>query len=251
MKKTILLTISLVLFGAVAAYFLFGGEPEALEDNFSETGNLVLDNPGLEPGVPYLIYEEPGSPALSVKLSFREGTSCFVNGQELECSEIEIASGDRVEAKGLEKDGLLNVSSINFLREEEMRQVLLYYYNSGLDEDQEGNILCSRQGVMPLERNIPFTNTPIQDTINLLLKGNLTAEEKSAGFSTEFPLEGLSLQGASLADGVLTLEFDDPNNKTGGGSCRVGILWFQIEATAKQFAGVQQVKFIPEELFQP
>ena len=79
----------------------------------------------------------------------------------------------------------------------------------------------------------------------------LTEEERTAGIATEYPLEGLSLKGASLKDGILTLEFNDPSNRTGGGSCRVGILWFQIEATAKQFSEVQQVRFMPEELFQP
>ncbi len=96
-----------------------------------------------------------------------------------------------------------------------------------------------------------MTRTPIQDTIKLLLSGELTEEERAQGISTEYPLEGLSLKGASSKDGVLTLEFDDPNNKTVGGSCRVGILWFQIEATAKQFPEVQEVRFLPEEIFQP
>ncbi|MFN3301828.1 MAG: hypothetical protein ACK413_02260 [Patescibacteria group bacterium] len=36
-----------------------------------------------------------------------------------------------------------------------------------------------------------------------------------------------------------------------GGACRVGILWFQIEETAKQFPGVEKVQFLPEEIFQP
>ena len=31
----------------------------------------------------------------------------------------------------------------------------------------------------------------------------------------------------------------------------VAILWFQIEATAKQFSNVTSVRFMPEELFQP
>ncbi len=130
--------------------------------------------------------------------------------------------------------------------------VNLYYYNSGLDQDESGNIMCSRQGLSQVQRKIPVTQTPIQDTIKLLLKGELTEEERAQGISTEYPLEGFSLEGAtSLKDGVLTLKFNDPNNKTGGGSCRVGILWFQIEATAKQFAGIRQVRFSPEELFQP
>jgi spore germination protein GerM len=111
--------------------------------------------------------------------------------------------------------------------------------------------MCSRQGIIPVQRKVPVTQTPIQDTIKLLLKGELTNYERAQGITTEYPLEGLSLEGASLNDGVLTLQFNDPNYKTGGGSCRVGILWFQIEKTAKQFAGVQQVRFLPEELFQP
>lgn len=127
----------------------------------------------------------------------------------------------------------------------------LYYYNSGLDQDESGNIMCSRQGIVPVQRKIPVTQTPIQDAVKLLLKGELTNDERAQGISTEYPLEGLSLEGASLKEGVLTLQFSDPNYKTGGGSCRVGILWFQIEATAKQFTGVESVRFLPEELFQP
>ena len=122
--------------------------------------------------------------------------------------------------------------------QKETRTISLYYYNQELDQDETGNILCSRKGLASVEREIPITQTPIQDTIKLLL-------------SNVANIEGVSLKGASLKEGVLTLEFDDPNNKTVGGACRVGILWFQIEATAKQFPEVQQVRFLPEELFQP
>jgi len=133
----------------------------------------------------------------------------------------------------------------------ETRAVKLYYYNYELDRDEFGNIACSRNGLVAVERQIPITQTPIQDTIKLLLLGELTEAERAQGIDTEYPLEELSLKGASLKDGVLTLEFDDSKNKTVGGSCRVGILWFQIEATAKQFPEVQQVRFLPEEIFQP
>ncbi len=129
--------------------------------------------------------------------------------------------------------------------------VKLYYYDSKLDRDESGNTACSKNGLVPIVRKIPITKTPIQDTIKLLLLGGLTDKERVQGISTEYPLKGFSLKGALLKDGVLTLEFDDPNNKTVGGSCRVGILWFQIEATAKQFPEVQKVRFLPEELFQP
>ena len=133
----------------------------------------------------------------------------------------------------------------------ETKTVKLYYYNYELDRDESGNITCSRNGLVPVEREIQITQTPIQDTIKLLLSGELTGEERAKGIDTEYPLEGLSLKGVLLKDGVLTLEFDDSNNKTVGGSCRVGILWFQIEATAKQFSEVQQVRFLPDEIFQP
>lgn len=133
----------------------------------------------------------------------------------------------------------------------ETRKINLFYYNPELDEDESGNISCSRNGLVAVERQIPITQTPIQDAIKLLLSGNMTSKEEEQGVETEYPLPGFSLKGASLKDGVLTLEFEDPQNKTVGGSCRTGILWFQIEATAKQFNEVKEVKFLPEDIFQP
>jgi hypothetical protein len=134
---------------------------------------------------------------------------------------------------------------------EEERSISLYYYDPSLDEDEDGNIICSEQGLVAVEREIPLTQTPIQDAISLLLEGNIAEEEKDQGITTEYPLEGFSLEGASLNNGVLTLEFNDPENKTSGGSCRSGILWAQIKKTAEQFDDVEEVRFQPEELFQP
>jgi len=134
---------------------------------------------------------------------------------------------------------------------QETKTIKLYYYNPELDKDDSGNVMCSRKGLVAVEREIAASTTPIQGTIKLLLKGRITEKEKSQGIDTEYPLKDFSLESASLQDGILTLEFDDPNNKSVGGSCRVGILWFQIEATAKQFPEVKQVRFLPEEIFQP
>jgi len=130
-------------------------------------------------------------------------------------------------------------------------KIQLYYYNEKRDKEISENILCSADAILPVERDISSSQTPIQDTINLLLQGNVTQAEKEAGFTPMFPLEGVTLVNADLKDGTLTLKFNDPLNKTGGGSCRVGLLWNQIVKTAKQFEGVQSVKFIPEDLFQP
>lgn len=128
--------------------------------------------------------------------------------------------------------------------------VKLYYYNPELDKDAQGNILCSEKGLVPVERKIKSVNI-IEDTIKLLLKGNLTDEEKSKGITTEYPLEGFKLVKSELKNGILTLTFDDPYLKSSGGACRSRILWLQIEYTAKQFSEVKEVKFYPDELFQP
>src|SRR5690606_29332951 len=92
------------------------------------------------------------------------------------------------------------------------RKVNLYYYNPNLDTDDSGNILCSEQGIVAVERTINSSRTPIQDAINLLLEGRLTAEEESQDITTEFPLPGFELVGANLNNGLLTLEFSDPQN---------------------------------------
>lgn len=131
------------------------------------------------------------------------------------------------------------------------RTVKLFYYSSSLDTDKGGNAQCSEAGLSPVTRYIPITQTPIQDAIALLLQGQLSAAERAQGLETEFPLPGVVLRGAALNNGVLTLEFSDPQLKTSGGSCRVSILKYQIEATAKQFPEVKQVEFRPAELFQP
>ena len=134
------------------------------------------------------------------------------------------------------------------------QKVLLYYYNPEKDKDENGNIKCSRDGLVAIEREILISPTPIKDTIEILLKGkeNLTEKDLAQGITTEYPLGGFKLKSVNLKeDGTLILEFADPLNKSVGGACRVGILWFQIEATAKQFPAVKKVQFLPEELFQP
>lgn len=133
----------------------------------------------------------------------------------------------------------------------QQRTIKLFYYNSNNDQDQSGNILCSRQGLVSVERKIPVTITPIQDAVRLLLRGELTLAERAQGITTDFPLAGLVLKGADLKNSVLTLDLIDPNNKTSGGACRAGILWAQIAATAKQFPEVKEVRFKSENLFQP
>ncbi len=149
-----------------------------------------------------------------------------------------------------EKDASLSFSLTKEASTENTNTIKLYYYNPNLDQGV-GGVQCSMKGLVPVERTIVRTKTPIQDVIKLLLRGDISASERAQGVTSEFPLQGLTLVSASLTQGELTLTFNDPLNKTVGGSCRTGILWNQINATAKQFPEVKNVRFMPEELFQP
>jgi hypothetical protein len=142
--------------------------------------------------------------------------------------------------------------SFNIIIEQQpqMMSIKLYYYNPSLDQGP-GGVQCSKKGLVSVDRTIPDTLTPLTEAIKLLLLGNISMEEKADGVQSEFPLPGVTLTKASIQNGIATLTFSDPQNKTGGGSCRVAILSAQIEATAKQFETVKSVRLMPEELFQP
>lgn len=132
------------------------------------------------------------------------------------------------------------------------RSIRLYYYNSNLDKDGSGNILCSSKGLVGVSRTIPVTQTPLQDTLRLLLRGELTSSERANSITTEFPLPGVTLTGATIsASGATVISISDPSLKTSGGSCRVNVLRAQIEATARQFDSVKSVSFSPITILQP
>jgi len=136
--------------------------------------------------------------------------------------------------------------------EPEKKYITLYYYNPSKDTDSEGNIMCSRNGLVGVERSVSPDIT-IKQAIDLLIRGELTQNEKKQGITTEFPMPDLELEDAIMdSNGALTLKFNDPSGRTNGGSCRVAILWAQINATARQFPEVKEVKFEPQDgLFQP
>jgi len=127
--------------------------------------------------------------------------------------------------------------------------IYMYFYNPALDTDSEGNVLCSEKGLVRVPRLMPDATPEL--AVKTLIKGQLLDDERAKGITTEFPLEGFSVTSSQLTDGVLSLTFDDPNMKTSGGSCRINILRAQIEATAKQFDDVREVRLLPETLFQP
>jgi spore germination protein GerM len=123
----------------------------------------------------------------------------------------------------------------------------LFYYNQTKDIDSS----CDESYVLPVSRKIERTNTPIKDSLNLLLEGELTEEEKGNGFTTEFPNKDFKLVSANLSEGKLTLSFNEVPSFTSGGSCRVSLLATQLRKTAMQFKEVKEVVFQPDSIFQP
>lgn len=69
MKKLIIFLLCVVLLIVIFVKVDFS-EKENID--FIKTGNVVINNPGMEEDVWYLVYDEPGSPAKSVKLFFEE-----------------------------------------------------------------------------------------------------------------------------------------------------------------------------------
>lgn len=245
-----ILLLAVAITGGLYAFQRFSPENPELtrpEINFRETGTIVVNNPGQTSGVWYLLREEPGAPALSSELRFTDTSVCRLNDQIQNCQQLNVPNGQQAYVEGVVQEGVVTVSMISTKTEE--RTVKLYYYNPTKDQGP-GGAQCSRKGLEAVERTVMVTPTIIEDTINLLL-GGPTQEERNRGLTTDFPLSGLTLVDASLESGLLTLQFNDPNNRTGGGACRAGLLWLQIEETAKQFPEVERVRFLPEELFQP
>lgn len=85
--------------------------------SFNQTGNLVRDNPGMEEGAWYLIYDEPGAPGKFVKLFFEGSSIC---GGVL-CQDIltEQIKGSRIEIEGKKVDDQVEVSRLIFSSIEE------------------------------------------------------------------------------------------------------------------------------------
>lgn len=130
------------------------------------------------------------------------------------------------------------------------KTVKLYFYNGALDQGP-GGVACTEKGLQAVDRKVPKEALNVEGAIKLLLKTTPNSEETSMGLTTQLPLTGFELRDVVIGDTVTTLEFVDSQNKTSGGSCRVNILRAQIEATAKQFDGVQNVQILPKEILQP
>jgi len=103
------IVVMIIGFFAYQQFFTHNGAKENI--NFSRTGNLVINNPGLESDVWYLIYEIPGNPAIPAKLSFNEKSVC--KNQSNSC--LDLIVGERVSIKGIERENEVAVREMEFL----------------------------------------------------------------------------------------------------------------------------------------
>lgn len=227
-------------------YFLtHRGEP--FQPVFYGEGHLTKDTEGLLPGVWYLVYDEPGFANLSLPLTFDAESVCGIEKKSV-CGSLLV--GDRVFVEGVHIDEDVLVHKLTFVDPKTRSQpVRLYYYNPAIDVDAKGNILCSAKGLVPVERILPHTEEPLVETIRLLLRGDVHDDEKARGLSSEFPLFGVRLERASVLNSTAIISLDDPHSATAGGACETAVMRAQIEATAKQFSDVRQVRIEPSTLF--
>jgi len=81
--------------------------------NFTETGNLVFEGNSW-----YLLYEEPGAPALSLKLVITDQTKCNL-GENVNCDLNRVKSGARVQVSGRKSDNTIEVNQLDLVSSED------------------------------------------------------------------------------------------------------------------------------------
>ena len=120
------------------------------------------------------------------------------------------------------------LSTFRLINNQPLRTVRLYYTDDITNDCEAKSYTESR---------IPISQTPITDTIKLLISGWNPPPE-------------FYLKSANLKNGTLILEFPMVYSFTTGGSCHIQSLTTAIINTAKQFPEVKQVIFDPE-VFEP
>ncbi len=80
---------------------------ETQEPTFTETGNLVFDDNKW-----FLLYEEPGAPALNLELIVTEKTTCDLGTDFTGCDLNRVKSGARVKVTGVREGNKLRVTKL-------------------------------------------------------------------------------------------------------------------------------------------
>lgn len=91
----------------------------------SRTGVFAMNNPGMTPNVPFLVYEEPGRPALSAQIYLDEFSVCATPTGALPCMAMSVTydaafGGKRVHVEGNEKDSGILARKLTVLETDEI-----------------------------------------------------------------------------------------------------------------------------------
>jgi hypothetical protein len=91
-----------------------------------------------------------------------------------------------------------------------VQTIKLFYFNQTEDNKLPIAQQLNSSSVLPIERIISWSRNIIEDTINTLLEWNLTSEERTNWFATEFPNQDFRLISSNLtSDWTLELTFSD------------------------------------------
>jgi hypothetical protein len=121
-----LVLIAVAMAAFVAVQLLWAGPLEAptvseptfntVEYPFRETGNMARLHPELNGGRWFLIYEDPGAPAVPVPLAFSAATRCLKHGVRIpSCLSLKLSDGVYVHIEGFWKDGEVAVAVLTFV----------------------------------------------------------------------------------------------------------------------------------------
>ncbi len=121
-KFKIIIVFLLVLMLVAGVYFFINlektEERREVEFSFSATGNLIINNPGLESGKWYLVFDKEGAPGVTKSLTIKED-DIVCKGEEKDCSDFfssrDDIAGARVKIEGEEDGSDVIVYDIEFL----------------------------------------------------------------------------------------------------------------------------------------
>lgn len=121
----IILLLVLIAVGVYLIFFMGNSESPSVvldgeEITFAEVGNITFNNPGMEEGLFFLVYEEPGQPALTQKLLFDSNSICLIQGEAGACEELaleDLLPEERAGIEGVEEEDGVLVRKLTIPRE--------------------------------------------------------------------------------------------------------------------------------------
>ncbi|OGM00631.1 hypothetical protein A2480_00670 [Candidatus Uhrbacteria bacterium RIFOXYC2_FULL_47_19] len=139
----------------------------------------------------------------------------------------------RVSLSGSDDPEAVQTRRISFAQPDTV-EVQLYFSNQQLDPWVD----CNK--VFSVKRTVSSRSNIFRATLEALLAGP-TEDEATYGYVSSLPANVKIKSVGADAAGIVTADFDRNLDRGVGGSCRVGAIRAQIEATLKQFPEVKSV----------